>query len=314
MRQQGKPRRRLTRQERAVRAGAIAEVHSGVAHRRDLREAGVTRGDVRSEVSAGRWETAGRHTVVIGTGPPRGRALLWQAVWETGAGAVLDGVSALQAAGLLGFVADHIDVAIRANNRSHTVSGVRRHRRRELGPVRRAGLPRARPEQATVRAAEWARTDRTAVLIVCLAVQQRLVSPPRLLEAWAEVGRSRRRLLLDAVIRDICDGAHSLGELDFAGLCRQRGLPEPTRQAVHTLASGRVYLDVEWEEIGLVVEVDGGHHAAALASLDDALRQNEVVLAESTVLRIPVVGLRLRPDDFLDQVVRAHALLAARAA
>ena len=80
----------------------------------------------------------------------------------------------------------------------------------------------------------------------------------------------------------------------------------PSRQAVRTLPDGRIYLDVAWEDIGLVVEIDGGHHAMALNVVDDALRQNEVVLREERVLRVPVLGLRLVPDDFMGQVVRAH--------
>ena len=63
-----------------------------------------------------------------------------------------------------------------------------------------------------------------------------------------------------------------------------------------------------------MVEVDGGHHALALAPVDDALRQNEVTLSDKVVLRIPVLGLRLTPDAFMDQVVRAHRLLSSRAA
>ena len=78
---------------------------------------------------------------------------------------------------------------------------------------------------------------------------------------------------------------------------------------MRTQRDGRVYLDVAWEDIALVVEIDGGHHGLALSPVDDALRQNEVVLGASRVLRIPVVGLRLDPAAFLDQVVRAHRLL-----
>ena len=77
------------REQRAAAAAAVAADHGGVAHRRDLRARGVTRDDVRSEVTAGRWATAGRHTVVIGSGSPVGEALWWQALWETGAGAAL---------------------------------------------------------------------------------------------------------------------------------------------------------------------------------------------------------------------------------
>ncbi|KGN38794.1 hypothetical protein N803_08705 [Knoellia subterranea KCTC 19937] len=275
----------------------------------------MSRADVRSEIAAGRWSAIGRHTVAITTSQPlTGEAALWHAVWESGSGAVLDGVSALEAAGLSGFTADHVDVAIPANHHVHKLPGVRVHRRRDIGPVRGAGIPRTTVEWAAIRAAQWARTDRTAVLILCLVVQQRLVAPARLLEIWTTTRGGARRGLLRQVIPDICDGAHSLGELDFGQLCVDRGLPPPSRQVVRTMARGRAYLDAFWEDIGLLVEIDGGHHARALAPVDDALRQNDVTLTDAVVLRIPVLGLRLECDAFMDQVVRAHELLTERRA
>lgn len=292
--------------ERDVRARAVAARHGGVAHRRELNAVGVSRADVRTEVSAGRWRRAGRHTVVIVAETPTDCARFGRAVWEAGGGAVLDGAAALVASGMRGFTLDRVDVTLPGNNRHHRQPGVRLHRRRDVGPVIAAGIPRVRPEHAAIHAAQWAVSDRQAALLLCLAIQQRLVSPDRLLTAWEQVTRSPRRVMLDAVIHDLCDGAHSLGELDFARLCRSRGLPTPDRQHVVNLPGGRVYLDVRWSGIGLVVEVDGGHHAAALAPVDDALRQNELVLREERVLRIPVIGLRLSPESFMAQVARAH--------
>lgn len=302
------------RNRRAALAAEVAARFAGVAHRRDLRAAGIDRGAVRFEVAAGRWQKAGRHTVVVGTQPVTGQALMWRAVWETGAGAVLDGAAALVAHGLRGFRPDAIDVAVPADNRRHAVDGVRCRPRRELGPTIHVGVPRTRVEHATIRAAQWARSDRQAALIICLVVQQRLVPAQRLLDAWRQVRRSPRRRLIDDVVRDVCDGAHSLGELDFGRLCRRHGLPPPDRQVVRTTASGRIYLDVWWEDVGLAVEIDGGHHAIALNPVDDALRQNEVVIAGSAVLRIPVIGLRIEADRFMDQVVRAHRRASAAAA
>jgi len=52
-------------------------------------------------------------TVVVGNGEPTGRALLWRAVWETGAGSVLDGVSALVASGLTMYEPWVISVVLR---------------------------------------------------------------------------------------------------------------------------------------------------------------------------------------------------------
>ncbi|HEX6056002.1 MAG TPA: hypothetical protein VFY98_09335 [Intrasporangium sp.] len=51
----------------------------------------------------------------------------------------------------------------------------------------------------------------------------------------------------------------------------------------------------------------------ALNPVDDALRQNDVVLSGHRVLRIPVLGLRLKPRAFMDQVVRAHQQARAAA-
>jgi hypothetical protein len=310
------PRRRLPRAERARRAAEVAAAHDGVAHRADLRAVAVTRADVRTEVAAGRWLADGIHTVVVGNAPATGRARLWRAVWETGSGAALDGPAALVAAGLTGFDLRSIDVSVPRNNRSRRVAGVRRHRRVDMPPTSGAGLPRVDVPQAAVSAAAWAVSERQAALILCLVLQQRLTTPHRLQAAW-EASRARttaaRARMLSDVVADLCDGAHSLGELDFAAMCRACGLPAPSRQAVRVLPGGRVYLDVAWEDIGLVVEVDGGHHAMALNTVDDALRQNAVVLRDERVLRIPVIGLRLVPEQFMAQVVQAHRTLAAAA-
>lgn len=182
------------KRQRAAVAAALAIRHGGVVHRADLRAAGVGRFEARTEVQAGRWTAAGRHTVLVGPGVPQGEGRWWQAVWESGgSGAVLDGAAALVAGGLTGFEPDVIDVSV---------------------PL-----------------------DRAAALLVCL----------------------------------------------------------PTRRVVRTGPSGRVYLDVEWEDVGLVVEVDGGQHQSALNPVDDALRQNELTLGRDMVLRLPVLGLRLGP-------------------
>jgi very-short-patch-repair endonuclease len=198
---------------------------------------------------------------------------------------VLDGLSALHAAGLTGFTSTVVEVSVPMGCRRRSCPGVRATRRRTMGPLAGAGIPRVKPEFAALRAADEARSHRAAALILCLTLQQRLTRPDRVLAAWHQVGRSRRRRVLDA---------------------------SPSRQVVRTAPGGRIYLDVAWEDIGLVVEVDGGHHALALNPVDDALRQNEVSLGGDVVLRVPVLGLRLSPAAFMAQVVRAHGLLADR--
>ncbi len=296
----------LTPAQRTALAEQLARDHGGVVHRDMLRQVGIDRQAVRTEARARRWQTSGKHTVRILSVPEAPEAKWWEAVWESGSGAVLDGATSLVAQGMTGFTLDGIDVSIPRESTRHDVLGVRPHVRRHLPPIVQAGIPRVRPEFALVHAAQWARSDRQAALLICMPVQQRLVRPSSVLEAWRGISRSPRRDLIGSVIHDVCDGAHSLGELDFTGWCRRYAIPPPRRQSVRVLPSGRIYLDAEWD--GLVVEIDGGHHLLGLNPVDDALRANEVVLEGSRVLRLPVLGLRLEPDAFMSQIRRAVAL------
>lgn len=168
-----------------------------------------------------------------------------------------------------------------------------------------------RPVVAAVRAAAWAHTDRQAALILLMTCQQRLARPADMLTYAKSRPRLSRRQVIESVLRDAASGVQALGELDFARLCRKRGLPEPNRQVVRRRPGGRAYLDVEWEAYGVVVEIDGVQHLEPLHTLDDALRQNDVTMGRRVVLRIPNLGLILEEDRFLDQVER---LLRSRGA
>jgi very-short-patch-repair endonuclease len=116
------------------------------------------------------------------------------------------------------------------------------------------------------------------------------------------VRRDKRRALLALVINDLLDGARSLGELDVSRELRRRGMPAPDRQVLRKDAKNRYHLDLYWLEYGLVVEIDGIHHAWAQNIVGDALRQNSLVISGDVVLRLPLPGLRLQPDDFFDQI------------
>lgn len=63
--------------------------------------------------------------------------------------------------------------------------------------------------------------------------------------------------------------------------------------------------DLYWPAYRLVVEIDGIHHTWAENVVGDALRQNSLALSGDTVLRLPLLGLRLCPDDFFDQIEAA---------
>lgn len=314
------PRRRpdggsVEREARRRLAAELAEPADGVVSRATLAAAGISRHDVRYEVDAGRWRVHGHQTVAVHNGPLNVVARRWSAVFETGATiAAVDGVTALQHAGLTGFVDDRIHVSAVHNHNTERLPGVVVHKviRRVSGELVLAGLARTRPAVAAVRAAHWASSDRQAALVLLMTVQQRLTTPRRLAAAQRLVRGRTRRAFIRAVVRDIAFGVQSLGELDFARQCRARGLPEPSRQVVRQTPGGRIYLDVAWDGYDLVVEIDGAQHRWGTAVTGDNLRQNDVTLSGERVLRIDVIGFRLETDRFLEQVERG--LLQRRAA
>ncbi len=288
-----------------------AASQNGVICRRQLYAMGLTRWAVEAQLRAERWRKHGRQTVAVHTGDLDRGALWWRAVWEVGGDAALDGVTALIAAGLTGFVDDTLRLSVSRGARYRRVRGVRVYetRRRQPGDVVQTGLPRVRPAVAAVRAALWARTNRQAALIWLMAVQQRITTPAELAEAFATVKRHPRRRFLAAVLGDVTDGVHSMGEFDFARMCRRANLPEPSRQVVRQGPNGRVYLDVYWKRWRAAVEIDGVQHFDAKAAIPEALRQNAVTIAKDGVLRIPVLGLRVEGDAFMAQV---RAFLTSR--
>jgi very-short-patch-repair endonuclease len=180
--------------------------------------------------------------------------------------------------------------------------------RRQPAEVLAAGIPRVRPAVAAIRAAGWAVSDQQAALLLVMPIQQGLVMPGHLVEACGLVLGRRRRSFIKGVVGDICLGVQALGELDFARMCRSRGLPEPTRQVTRRGLAGRAYLDVYWDDHDLAVEIDGSQHRQGLAVTRDNLRTNDVVLAGDRLLRIDLLGLRLEADLFFAQVAAALGL------
>jgi very-short-patch-repair endonuclease len=288
-------------------ADDLALTQDGLLSRRQLKQLGISRWQVRAEIQACRWRSHGRHSVAVHTRALEGEARWWWAVFETAGNAMITASTALTAAGLTGYKDDEIHVAVLKSRHHHRPWGVVVHETRRLSSEDRVnlGLPRTRVPMATVLAALWARSDRQACLVVLMTINQRLVTVQELHESSKRVRRDRRRKLLQWVILAAADGVRAMGELDFAVLCRRRGLPEPDRQVIRHGRNGRVYLDVYWDKWRVVVEIEGVEHFEPLAVVPDALRQNKIAIEDGVVLRIPVVGLRTQPADFMDQVEAA---------
>jgi very-short-patch-repair endonuclease len=305
-----RPRRTaMLRAARRRRVERIAGDQAGIASRIQVYAAGVTRYEVRENIRAGRWQRVGRQSIAVYTGPLTDASRDWAAVFEAGPRGFLDGASALRTSGLKKFEVDRIRVSVPRGARVRRARGIDVRQTRRWSPddllESGSGVPRARVEVAAIRGALWARSDKQAALLLTMVIQQGLTTAERLGAEMLRVKRDRRRAFLNTVILDLLGGVRSLGEFDVARELRRRGLPEPTRQVLRKGRNGTYYLDIFWDDWGIVVEIDGIHHTWAQNVVSDALRQNDVTLDKHTMLRLPLLGLRVAADEFFEQIERA---------
>jgi uncharacterized protein DUF559 len=295
------------RDPRLLQLRDVAAEQGQVVSRRQIYALGLTRWHVRGQARSGRWVTIGDQCVCLHTGAPSPDGCRWAAVFQGGPRAHLDGVSALVAAGLQRFTEERVRVTVPRGARVRRTPqfNIRQTRRWSADDVVGNGIPRARPPVAAVRGALWAASDRQAALVLTMSVQQGLASPEEIGIELLRIRRDKRRSLLHVLVLDLLDGAGSLGELDVVRLLRGRGIPRPDRQVLRKDGRRRYYLDLYWQRWRLVVEIDGIHHAWAENVVGDALRQNALSMSGDTVLRLPLLGLRLQPESFLDQIESA---------
>lgn len=298
--ERGTARHRTLRRERVEE---LARRQAGLVSRSQLSAAGVTRDETEAEVQARRWRPLGRQCLSV---VPDGSAQveLWRALFEIGSLAVLDGPSALIASGLRNIESAVVHVAVpksahRQRSPRVVVHETRRFREED---VLRDGSPRVRPAVAAVHAALWVPSEKQAALFVLGSVQQRIVKPDDFAAAAQHVRRDPRLRLLRQLVREALGGIQSIGESDFARMCQKRRFPPPTRQVLRQSPTGRVYLDVFWDEYKVTVEIDGIHHLDPRSVIQDSLKQNAMMLEGVVTLRIPLSALREDPEPFLDQV------------
>lgn len=257
---------------------------------------------LRRQLANDRWQVVHRGIYASQNGPLTWDQHAWVGVLFGGHGhsmAPLAGLSALNASGLRGFYesAVHIYVPIGQKER-HPPSFLRPHRTCALhrADVEWRTPPRTTSSRAALDAASWARSDDRARAIIAAAFQQRLVSYTDVLATFSRFKLLHRRDAIIAAVHDSGDGSHSGAELDFLRLCRENGLPEPTRQSsVRDVTGRRRYRDAYFEEWQLHVEIDGAQHLDVQSWWADMQRQNDMWIAGDRVLRFPAWAVRNEP-------------------
>lgn len=282
-----------------------------VASRTELVRNGYTPSQITARVAARRWQRVGR-AFVLHRGELTRREKWEVALLNCEPRSVLASFTALELLGLRGWERDEVHLLASAGARRPAGLGFPLifHRTRRWDPDS-LYVPRRtqRVAAALALAAGSLPSPRSACGVLAAGVQQRLASAGEIRRYVASSPTSRHRAVLLPALDDIAGGSHALSEIDFIRLCRRFGLPEPRRQQIRQEPGGRRrYLDAEWRRRdgrGIVVEVDGAIHLVPNRWFDDQLRQNEIVLSDSLVLRYPSFIVRSEQQLVAGQLRRA---------
>lgn len=236
----------------------------GLVTRRQLLDAGVTRKRIEAQLAAWRWQCVHPGVVATFTGPLPREAVLWAALLYAGDGAVLSHHTAAERHGLTDDVDSTVHVTVPVERRVRSRPGVRIHYAHRL--------PRTRidwrvPAMVNVNDTVLDLVDvsprpQEAIDWVTRACQRRRTNPQRLRAALALRKKIRWRAMVEGALTDVAEGAETPLELTYLRKVeRAHGLPTGVRQR-HRRTNGRSqWIDIEYADFTLRVELDGriGH-------------------------------------------------------
>lgn len=176
--------------------------------------------------------------------------------------------SSLRAFGLRGMDESKIHVAIDASRTGVRIGGVSLHRSTHFDQRVRWNLspPRFNLDDSVLDACAAARSPSAALAIAADACQQHRTTGQRLLQKSVSRQRMRHGQFLRDRLIDVSEGALSLLESGYLRKVeRAHHLPRGRRQCSRRDRDGIAYRDVEYEDFGIVVELDGrlGHEWTA---------------------------------------------------
>ncbi len=186
----------------------LAEMQAGLLSHRQLRELGVSRGEIRNHLRVGRWAVRSTQVVSTTTGPLSPQQALWLGVLHGGQSAMVGALSAAGVRGLERWERPEITILVGNPMSFEPLPGYRFFRtRRPYKVLLGSGeLPVCRLEPAVLMFAAHEPHMRTALGAVAATVQQRLTTTP-VLTAWIDrLSPLRRSRDLQELLADVGDG------------------------------------------------------------------------------------------------------------
>jgi hypothetical protein len=269
---------------------ALRRAQLGAFTRTQANDHGLSDRALAARCRSGRIQRIYRGAYVDFTGPVPWETRVWAAWLAYGPDAALAGETALRKHGLKGDWAESpIRLEIPHTRRVRRQRGIvitrcRNLDRRLLG-TREPAIVRLEVAVLTVAGRRSKAED--ALALVLDACRQRLTTAQRLLDELGQLRRLPRRDLLLRGLRDARNGVESFLELVYLRKVeRAHGLPTGKRQLRADRTGNPIYRDVEYEDFGVIVELDGraGHEDAG-SRWRDMSRDNAALLESKQTLR-----------------------------
>ncbi len=168
--------------------------------------------------------------------------------------------------------------------------GVVIHRTRDLQPRVQWNLcpPRLRYEDAVLDVATQATTELDTIGVLADACGSRRTTAERLSKALSDRSRMTERRWLEAILLDIAEGTCSVLEHGYLDRVeRPHGLPRGSRQVSGRHPGRSEFTDVEYEELGVIIELDGrAFHGSSRARDLDMERDLDAAADSKLTLRL----------------------------
>lgn len=288
----------------------LATLQAGVLTTAQAAQLGLGRHSITRLVDGRRWRRLDPGIYYVREQPPPWEALAWAGVLLGGDRARIGGAGAGYLHGLLEVAPDRVPVLI-PQSRILVSRGPWDFRRERPGARSAATFgspPRVGTEDTVLDLCERAGPEEVVHLIT-KAVQSRLTTVPRLRQALVGRRQMRHRHLLQDLLADVAQGAHSPLEVTYLnGVERPHGLPRGSRQQPIARGPGG-FRDVRYDEFRLVVELDGRVGHEGVGRFRDMRRDNATTVAGEATLRYgyaDVYGRRCQVAEQVGAVLRAH--------
>lgn len=282
-----------------------------VISRQQLIDAGASCTYGLTRVESGRWQRAYPGTYVAHSGELSYLSRVWSALLYAGKGAIASYETAAYLHDLLDRPPGEVHVTIASNRRvaaqPELVVHITSRARVQAQPL--PTPPRTTVEETVLDITSAKKRPDDVVAVLTGACQRRKTTAARLGTALALRKKMPHRALIEETLAAIGDGVQSVLEWRYRRDVEQRhGLPTAKRQSLRRRTGKREFLDVDYEEYGVVVELDGEAHHDFEQRARDRARDRAALTRGEVTLRYTWRDVTLRPCETAAEVAAVLAL------